>query len=373
MTENKKEKNLKNNNIVYVIEVVCLFMASIYLSIISATVSIEISLLCIVAASALFACFLFLTFPGMIIIMGAASFLITLAIGGTMINALASLAYIVAGTFVYFGVRSKKKRTQITFGIASVLIVFYIILIVFSVVISEGGFSAVIKTVDEGLTIRAGGIADQYYAMVPQYSANPAENAQTGLDADKAGLVKNIKVMSPAIFILYNALIAYLSTAFFKSAYNFLIPLANPSRKRIKNKYWRLNPSVVSAAILITSIILSAALFDRDNLLPSIVLTNIIYILAPGFCIAGIYFAFDKLSGSQNSNAGLFPFILVIGLIMFAFFLPFVASAALRFAVIIFMALGLYATLMGDIKKLVDKTKKMFIDDDDDDDDDYID
>ena len=375
MTENKKEKNFKNNSIVYLFEVLILSAAAVFLSVIGAGMFIHpLGMFCIITSSALFACVLFLTVPGVIIPAGVASFSFTAAMGGSMTNAASSLIYIIVAMFIYFGLKNKKnanKRITITVGIAGVLSAFYIILLVLSVVISSGRFSvnSIASAVDNQLTGRVENYIEQYYAVVPQYSAITPDE----LDAYKTELVLNIKVVVPALFVLYNAVIAYLSTALFKTAYNFFIPMANPGRKKIKNKYWRINITSVSAIVLIISIFLAAVLFDRYNLLPSIVFMNLIYILAPGFCIVGIYFLFDKISGARASGTGLLPVILILGAFVFAFFIPFIAFSALYFAIAVFMVMGLYATLIGDIKKFCEKTKKLLLGDDEDDDDDYLD
>jgi len=263
MTENKKEKNLKNNNLAYIVELLFLSMASVFLSVAGATVFAEpMGLLCIVTASALFACVLFLTIPGAIVPAGIASFSITLAMGGSMASAAESLIYVIVGAIIYFGLKSKKKRTTITVGIASVLTVFFLLLIIFSVTLSTGRFSAstIIAAADRDLSDRVDNYIEQFYPILPQYSqysSLPMDDAQMAdLAAYKKELAINIKVMIPTIFMLYNLTIAYLSTALFKPAYNICIPLAYPGRKRIKNKHWRISISVVSAIIMTGSIFL---------------------------------------------------------------------------------------------------------------------
>jgi len=377
MTENKNEKNFKNKNILHIVEILCLSAAAVFLSIMGANMLIDLTgLLCIITASALFACVLFLFSPGLILFAGAASFTITYLMCGDMIRATASLIYIIVGAIIYFGFGGKKHRTSITVGIASVLALFYMALIFFTVVISAGSFSvkAVVSNLDANLSNQVDGYIERYYSMLPQYSPAMMDDVQASeLAALKKELSMNIKVMIPAIFMLYNLAAAYLSTAVFRTAYNLFIPMAHPGRKKIKNKYWRVNISIISATVLIAAMVLSAVVSNKNSLLPSIVFTNLIYILAPCFSIAGIYFVYDKLFKSHHSGAGLLPVFLAAGTVIFVLLFQFIAFAVLFFAVAVFMIFGLYATLIGDLKKFYDKTKKLLLGDDDDDDDDYID
>jgi len=373
MTVNKmknKNKNLKNNNIIFIIEIFGLSAAAVCLSVISSVLFIDlIGVLCIIAAAALFACVLFLWNPSMIIISGIASFAITFAMSGDIINALASLIYIIIGSLIYFGVRNKKNRTQITVGITVVLVLFHIALIILSFLLSTGTFSIdmVSSAIDselEQFTNFFINFINSAPAQTESVAETTAQNAYL-VEAYAQELVLNLKALIPSAFVLYAAFIAYFATVIFKSAYNIFIPMAHPNRKKIKNKYWRLNISSVSAVITIAAIFF-AVLFSKE-ILPSIVLTNLIYILAPGFCIVGLYFVYDKIF---KAKSGIFPVMLIVGAIIFAFMLPVVLFAA----IILLMSVGLYATLIDDIKKFFEKAKKTLLGDgDDDDDDDYID
>ena len=381
---NKKIKKTKNNNyLISVIEAFVLTAAAVFLSVISGVFFADlIGFGCIVAASALISCALFLTGASVILISGIASFAISFVlIDGDIISALASLIYIVIAAFIYFGVKTKKNRTQITLGATVFLTVFYIALIILSFLLETGTFSIgmVSSMIDSELTKSAELFVNQYNSLVTQsQSAGATSEAgqaiQTIVSAEDyiKELVMNLKAIIPACFIICNIIIAYLSTSLFKAAYNIFIPMANPSRKRIKNKYWRINISAVSAVIMIVAIFLSVIVSKEDNILTAIVLTNLVYILAPGFCLMGIYFVFDKLF---NSRPGILPVALVIGSVMLAFIFPFALTFILYSMASVLMALGLYSALIDDIKKFFDKAKKALLgnNDDDDDNDDYID
>jgi len=80
----------------------------------------------------------------------------------------------------------------------------------------------------------------------------------------------------------------------------------------------------------------------------------------------GIYFVHDKIF---KSGAGVIALVPVIVAIVLLFMFPFAFIVTMAF----FMILGLYAALIGDIKKFYEKIKKFISGGDDDDDDDYID
>ena len=350
----------------YTIEIFVLTSAAVFLSVVGSVLFVDVTgTLCTVVASALFACALFLMSPVACfcaaVISAAASSLITYSVCGNIINALAGLLYIAVGAFIYFGVKTKQPRTRITVGAACFLAVFHALLVVLYFFMKTGTFSIamVSSMVEAGLTEGAELAAGQ----IPAFSAMP--------ESDKAAymleLVTNTKALAPALFVLYSALVAYLSTSFFRPAYNIFIPMANPGRKKIKNKYWRLNISLASAATAVIAIFVSFFVPSQKYPLPSVILTNLIYIVAPGFCIVGIYFVHDKIF---KEKTGIFSVVLAAGALIAALVLP-VSLIALIF-VLIFS--GLYATLIGDIKKLIEKAKKALLGDDDgDDDDDYID
>jgi len=390
---NKRGRKLKKNRVVYIIESLVLILAAIFLAAFGSAPFIDpISLICTAAASALFACVLFLTNSRVIVIAGLTSFAAACITGKGPVGAAASLTYIVVGAFIYFGVKIKKprnaektgktektektekkseqnyvKRTQITVAAAGFLAVFYAAMLAVSVVISTGGFSiAAAESVIDGYLTDAIEVYIGYSQSLTQYTASiDAEQAANFIESYKREIFINMKAILPACYIIYNLFAAYITTALFKPMYNIFIPLANPARKRIRNKYWRINMSVISAVIMIASIFLAVAFTSGGNLLPAIVVTNLIYILVPGFCIMGIYFASDKMFGG---SAGIFPVILLIGAAVISFIYPLVMVAAMA----LFMVMGLYAALIGDIRKFYEKTKKLMFGDDDDDDD-YID
>ncbi|MCL1858717.1 MAG: hypothetical protein FWF92_05735 [Oscillospiraceae bacterium] len=380
----KKLKKLKNNNIIYVIEAFVLTAAAVFLSVISggALVNDLTGLICVIAASALFACVLFLTNPGVIFISGIASFAITFTINGNITGSFESLIYVIIGSIIYFGLRNaknKKTRTQITVLITVVLVVFYFLMLALSFMMATGtfysGMIALTSEIDRALNDGVESFISQYTALLAKSSGGTVseETAQAAYLTEiyVKELVMNFKAIIPACFIIYSALIAYLSTSLFKSAYNIFIPMANPGRKKIKNKYWRVNISVVSAIIMIAALFFALLFSKKDNILPSIVLTNLIYILAPGFCLMGIYFTYDRIF---KEKARIFPVMLIAAAIMFAFIFPSAIIFILYAAASVLMAVGLYAALIDSIKKVLDKAKKALLgDENDDDDDDYID
>ncbi|MCL2816512.1 MAG: hypothetical protein FWD23_18095, partial [Oscillospiraceae bacterium] len=313
---------------------------------------------------ALFSCVLFLTKSKALLPAGIISFTAAFILNEDIITAFASLIYIIAGALIYFGVRSKRKqnRTQITVRISVALAVFYLLLLAVSFMMSAGtfynGMTALVSDIDSELTAGTEAIVNQFSAYSDMTDAEKADYVKE--------LVINMKAILPACFILYSLFTAYLATALFKPAYNIFIPLAYPGRKRIKNKYWRINISTISAIIMILSVFLAVMASGGDNILASIVLTNLIIILIPGFCVTGIYFTFDNIF---RSGAGFLPVMLAVGTVMLAFIFPF----AIIVTMIVLIISGLYASLIGDIKKLYEKMKKMLLGDGDDDDDDYID
>ena len=367
MTANKKNKKIKNKNVLYIIEIFILVALSAFLSVISAVLPIINlwGLLCVGVSAALFACALFLLNPGVIIISGAISFIAAFTVNGNIVNAFASLAYIIIGAFIYFGVKRKLNRTQITVGIICALSVFYICLIIFGFLSSEGTFS--VRMASSAIENNLSGVikvyTDQYYSALSQYSESAAEAAYLS-EAYAAELILNLKALTPSFFILFVSACAYLSTAFFRVAYNIFIPMANPNRKKIKNKYWRVSVSSVSAIIMITAIFFMILLSGHSNPIPRIVLTNFVYILTPGLCVTGIYFIYDKLFKSVSRFITV-AIVSCVALFAFIFLMP---VATIYVVMTILTVAGLYAALIGDIKKFYEKAKKFMIGDDDDDD-----
>ena len=392
MTANKKSnkrKKIKNNNIIYMIEAFILTAAAVFLSVVSGVLFVDLAgFFCIILASALFACVLFLSGPSVILISGIASFAITFTVTDNVINAVSSLIYIITGAFIYFGIRRKKSRTQITVGITVCLSVLYIGMLVLYFLLETGTFSVgmVSSMIDSNLTNGVESVIKQYNSMLTQYSNSGISGGINNINIEEAvqsayymesyakELVMNLKAIIPAGFVVYNIIIAYLSTSVFKIAYNIFIPMANPNRNKIKNKLWRINISVVSAIIMAAALFINLLVSgNQDNVFVSIVMTNIIYILAPGFFLMGVYFIYDKLF---KSRIGAVPVILIVSFIMLAFISPMALLVILYALLTVLMITGIYAALIESFKKLLDKAKKaLFGDDDDDDnnDDDYID
>jgi hypothetical protein len=358
--------------------VLILTAAAVFLSVTGSSYFISplniAGLLCTaVIASALFACVIFLTNSRILIPVGILSFAISFMTTGNLASALGSLTYIFVGAFIYFGIKGSRsgksqsvdktemrqfRRTQITVAAAGFLSLFFAGIFVAHILVATGAFSfaAVSSVIDAELAYHI----ENYLGMFPQYAEAVAAEEYSAEDVVRE-LVMNIKVVLPACFIVFNLSAAYLSTALFRFAYNIFIPMANPGRKKIKNKYWRINMSVISAIIMLISIFAAMLFSGWDNLLPSIVLTNLIYILIPGFCVMGAYFLFDKLF---NSSMGTVPIIILMGIpVLFSFIFPFMIVMIAVFL----MVAGLYSALIGDIKKFYEKTKKLMFGDSDDD------
>jgi len=363
----KNSKKKKINSIAYTFELLALNAAAIFLSVAGSVFFLDfLGLACYAAAAALFACAMFLV-PSLIaclvltIASAATSFFIANAISGNIISSLACLVCATSGALIYFGVKAKKHRTQITFGIACFLSVFSLGLVVASFLLEAGRFSVglVLQAVDDGLTSGANYITSHISTLAELPEIDRAAYVQE--------IVQNTKAIIPALFIVYNSIIAYLATSFFKIAYNVFIPMANSARKKIKGKYWRLNISLVTAIVALTALVASPFASAAKNPISSIVLTNLIYMLAPGLCIVGIYFAYDKFF---KERVAIFPLVPILGALFAVFFMLGAFSIALFVLVFVLLVAGLYATLNGDIKKLLEKAKKALFDDDDDNDDD---
>lgn len=367
MIMKEHEKSSKSGGAARIIEIFVLMSSAVFLSVAASVLFVGVTgTLCAVAAAALFSCALFLLGRrlvcfGAAVVSASAGFLAAYLICGNVINALAGMVYAAAGAFIYLGVKGKRSRTRITLGFACFLVVFHLFLIVLYFLLKTGTFS--IEMVSS--------LADSILTEGVQLAVGPLLAAAP--EADKAAyiqeFVKNMKAVTPALFVLYCSAFAYLSTSFFRSFYNIFIPMANPGRKKIKNKYWRLNISVVSVAAAVIAIVVSFFVPPQKYPLPSVILTNLIYILSPGFCIMGIYFVYDKV---LKEKTRVFFVIFALCAIIAVLVLP----AALFAFVLVFMLSGLYAASIEDLKKFLKKAKKALLgdeDDDDDDDDDYID
>ena len=366
MNDTKKgEKTSKGGNVSQIVEIFVLISASLFLSVVSALFMGAAGAFCAVAASALFACALFLISPTLVCLIAAAvsaaaSFLILYPICGNAANSLAGATYAIVGALIYFGVKRKWPRTKITVGAACFLTVFCIFLIALYFLATSGSFSlGMLSIAFDAVLTDAVQIAA---AQLPEFLALP----EADKDSYILEFVKNMKALSPALFVMFSSAMAYLSTSLFRYAYNIFIPMANPGRKKIKGKYWRLNLSLVSAVAAIISISASFFVSPRKYLLTSIVFTNLAYILAPGFCVMGLYFVHDKLF-KQKTWA--FCFALIPCAIVFALYF----QSFLYIVIFVLAMCGLHATLAGYVKKLIEKAKKVLLGDDDDtDDDDYI-
>jgi len=363
MTLNMK-KNGKNSKIGNVIGIFVLVLAAVFLSVGASVLFVDIAgVFCASAASALFACLLFLAGPVPVCLCvsalsAAASFSAAYLVCGDIVNALAGLVYIAVGAFVFAGVKNKWPRTRITVGAICLLSLFHAGLVVLYFFLKTGGFS--IGMVSLALDAGLGEGAEFVTGRVAAFSElSEAERA-----AYVKELVANTKAMTPALFVLYNALAAYLATSFFRFAYNIFIPMAIPGRKKIKNKYWRLDISFVSAVTAALAIVASPFASSRTDPMPAIILTNLIYILAPGFCIVGLYFVHDRVF---NERTGVFAVVSAVCALVSVLVFP-VALPVFAFVLIV---VGLYTTLAGDMRKFFEKAKKNLFDDTDD--DDYID
>jgi len=180
--------------------------------------------------------------------------------------------------------------------------------------------------------------------------------------------VMNFKMLAPMIFIVYMIIIAYFSTMVFRIIYNIFIGSRAISYP-LKRIEWRIKLSGISAVIIILCAVSNLLLYSLDNPFPRIIVTNIQFILAPGFCIMGMYFLYDKIYNMYNKNrytkGGIAPaFIMLAACAVTLLVLQYAGLAIL-------VICGLYAALIGDIKKFYDKTKKAVFGDDDEDDDDF--
>jgi len=195
-------------------------------------------------------------------------------------------------------------------------------------------------------------------------SGDEEEQAQT-LENVKQEYTMNFKMSLPMIFALYNLAVAYFSTALFRITYNIFVGSKAKSYP-LKRMEWRIRLSGISAAIIILCVISNVLLYSLDNPLPRIIITNIQYILAPGFCIMGIYFLFDKIYNIYNKNrhikGGIAPAFILLAVCALAVLMFF------QYALALLVIFGLYAALIGDIKKFYEKTKRAVFGDDDDDD-----
>ena len=345
---NKKDNKIKKRRrkIVLMIGVLFLVAASVFLSVISTPRLINSTgLLCIITATVLFTCALFLWAPVLIIFSGVMSFLITFFVSGDIVSAAASLAYIISGSFIYFNAKSKKKRTQIVVKVICALSIYHVLLIVLYMMLSAGGFSANV-------------VSDAVDAWLENAAEAVLHSGYIG-EADIPAFVMYGKAFMPALFIAYASVIAYFSTAFFKVFHNIIIPVAYPKRNRIPSKYWRIHISSVSAVIMIIAPFLMLILSHQHFFFPSVVTANIVIILAPGFFIMGIYTLYDK---TFRKKPKLLAVILLACIVPAALYVP-LAPHTLG---IIFISVGVYAALIDDMRKFREKVRKAMFGSDDD-------
>ena len=331
--------------------------------------SLSWAFICLVFASVAFATLLFTvsyTHAAVLCLAGA----VAAAIFSRGVVAVAwSLIYIAVGWVMFSGVRAKIARTAITVRAAAFAGLISAALLAGVIVAEHGAISPTIiyDAADELITGFLEANQEILLAMyIPVDLSGDEEEQARRLELVKREYTMNLKMMTPMLFVFYALAAAYCSTALFRIIYNIFIG-SKPGAFPLKRADWRLKLSAVSAVVIIISSMLILLLFDPHNPLPRIILTNVQYILAPGFCIMGIYFLYDKTYNIYNKNrlvkGGMAPAFILLGACTFAvlmFFQP---------AIAILVVFGLYAALIGDIKKFYRKTKKAVFGDEDDDED----
>ncbi|MCL2099790.1 MAG: hypothetical protein FWH24_05065 [Oscillospiraceae bacterium] len=330
----------------------------------------DLSILCVILASAAFGTLLFIV---KYIHAGILCFAVLIAaavFSRDIVAVVWSLVYIPSGWIMCRGVLNKTMRTALTVHIAVFAGIIYAILIAGSLAAENGGISPeiVYNAVDEEISAVVENFQDILLNMYIPDDINISEEEQErNRELLKQDYMMNLKMMVPMFFVLYTLAVAYFSTAAFRVVYNISIGSKTAARP-LKRIEWRIKLSAVSAVIIILSAVLNLLLYNRDNPLPSIILSNLQYILAPGFCIMGVYFLFDKIYNAYNKNkfmkTGIAPAIILISICIIGILILNFAG----FAVLVIF--GLYAALIGDIKTFYDKTKKMVFGDDEDDEDD---
>lgn len=320
-------------------------------------------IICLIFASAAFATLLFITDYMHAGLLCLASLIGAAVFSRDIIAVLWSGAYIPAGWIIFAGIRKKMTRTAVIVRIAVFLGVFYAALIIGSLALENGGVSPEMVSQMAGAEIEA--IVENFQDLIPVNIAEADEELRAQqTELAKQQLVMNLRMMIPMFFVLYCLIIAYLASALFRTMYNLLWGVR--MKQTLKRKDWRVNLSVISAVIMILCAILNL-LLDRHNLLPWIIISNIQFILTPGFCVMGVYFLFDKIYDRYNKSRDVKSRFMPMLIMFFAgggviLILP----DTMGFAIL--TVFGLYAALIGDIKKFYDKTKKLVFGDDDDDD-----
>ena len=365
-SKNSGSRNKKNN--VNYAAVVLLAVVIVFLSTASAEPGTW-SMLCISAAAAFFACLLFLTNYLMIFIVCAASFASALYFGKGILATILVLSYIPTGVVIFMGIIKKRARTQITVRVAVFSVLFYAALIILYFVLSQGSFSLnmLSSAVDKQLTGVLNLMEDYSNQMFSTISPAGYGEYELMTEPAKQEFMMNMKMLIPCVFMLYCISIAYLSTSVFRIFYNIFC--AKSKSREIRGTDWRITLSPISAVVMLISATVPILFYDRDNLLPWIVSTNLECILVPGFCIMGIYFIYDKIYALYNS-ANYFRKSGTIPALSLSFALIFLYMFLKTIVVALLTVLGLYAAVIGNIKKFYGKAKKLLTGDDSDDNDD---
>jgi hypothetical protein len=323
----------------------------------------------VVLASAVFGTLLFIANYMYAGILCFAAFIGAVVFSRDIVAVIWSLVYAPAGWIMFQGVTKKMTRTLITVRIAVFAGIVYSALIIGVVAAENGAVSPMIIYQAAEAEIEA--IVENFQDIlldtyVPADMSGDEEEQARNRELLQQEYIMNLKMMIPMFFVLYSLAIAYFSTALFRIIYNIFIGARAVSGRFIKRIEWRIKLSVVSAVMIILCSVFNLLLYSRDNPLPSIIISNIQYILAPGFCIMGIYFLFDKTYNMYNRHreieSRVAPAVMLLLTCVFAIIL-------LQYtAIAILVICGLYAALIGDIKKFYEKTKKAVFGDDDDDD-----
>ena len=384
MTERRNKNNINYASAV-IMSVVVVFLSAAGAKLFAASNGFDFGgltgIFCVILAAAFFACLLFITNYLTIFAVCAASAGLAIFAGKEPLPVILALSYILTGLIIFTGMAKKQTRTQITVRVSLFLVLFCSAWTVLYFVITSGGFSVqkLSNSIDDEINNTLNYMetaASQYYSMLPAGSVSSADASGDGTaynlsDSVRQEFIMNMKVMIPSLFVILCIFCAYLSTSSFRIFYNIFSAKSKP--KEIPGRDWRVKLSVISAGVMILSTLCMVLLYDKDNLLPSIVSANIMYILLPGFCIMGIYFVYDKLYNMYNrvpyrkKNGTLPGLSLAFAVIFLYIFMSNIVFAALAI-------FGLYAALIGDIKNFYDKAKKYFSDGgggDDDDGDDF--
>jgi len=275
-----------------------------------------------------------------------------------------SLAYMPVGWIIFHGLRKNALRTTIVVRIAVFLGVFYAVLVVGNLTMQHGEISPsiIFAAVDEQIEAAA----NMFQELIPINTNDPDAEAQAALAAE--ALAMNLRMMVPMIFAVYCLAIAYFATGLYRVLYNAVIGIRES--RIIRRKDWRVHLSWVAALIMIVCSVVYLTVYDHHSasaLLTAVITSNIRFILTPGFYVMGIYFLFDKVYGGYNRyrepKNRVVPSLMLFGACAFVFM--FLQGAGIA----ILTVFGIYAALIGDIKKIYVKAKKLILDEGDDDND----